>query len=448
MSTLKVRDGGILRRSLSRKSAYGCVCGSTTEICTLDCVLQKAVAYFETKPRDAIQIRDLFDAHGYTVRIAGASDYAASDAVSPAARLGLFVVRDPNVPVSGIVIDSVDNFKILARPLPDPSREANVVEYCLRSIAEYHVYRAIDGTSVMLYYVPRLEQWMIATARAFDVSNVEWIGQKTYAQIFAECAPKDFSYANLDKSAQYTFIIQHPDFHVFIKSPQLWQTSGPNIQGIKQYSELEVDVPEQNTDKFAESLRAEAMRPFGEILGTQQRPNYGYIFRHRGGYRVGGPPAAGYLESCAHRFVRRQMYDFPPSEIWLTSKTRPIYAHVRAYLSYGVSSAHERLFPDARAVYERMNYVIDVLTELTIVYLRDASAQGGLRSELMQRGSELFGSAWERTCAKLQSIALKVAMSFKKSGVIGIADTHMRRDIRDQYAQMNNIRHFVDILAH
>ena len=374
---------------------------------------------------------------------------------------GLFVVDDPNIPTSGFVIDAMDNFKILVHPLPDVINTTTALRFCLNNLRDYNIYRALDGTRVTLYYVERLKTWLLATTNSYDAREYKWIGPKTYMTILMECIHaqnSEFSLDSLDKSSQYALIFRHHDFHPLLKDPQgVWQLTGPAIPGVTPYVPLTADeIPAGG----GEALRQLAQHAFvdyarGGVI------NYGYIFRHKDASvnnDYGRGPAAVYLESSLHEFIRKHMYDIPKTIGGLTYENRAIYLHLRGYMVFGSNHAHLMMFPQAAEIYDKMDFVINLLTDMTVAEMRakQASSAGGILHSIKKNtisdersaiGHKLFGDAWAHVLEYMVQISQSISSCLITKGVIGPFGDHIHSNIRDQYLNIVNIQDFFKILT-
>jgi hypothetical protein len=438
MSQGKDKVTGILRaqrkpmriQRASSKSAYE----KARADMSFDDVLADARKYFATHDICVDGIEMFFRGHGMPIKI-------SRDAGNESATHGLIVLADLSVPVNGIIVDTLDNFKVLVNPMPDVVRDESALQYCLKSLSEYSVYRALDGTRVSLYYVARANAWLMATARSYDARDYKWVGPKSYLEAFKECAGADFPFDTLDKGAVYSFIFRHHDFHPFVRDPQfLMQVDGPVLTGVAQYAPMpREEVP------CAEKLQFLARTAFVDHArdGTC---NYGYIFRKK----EAGSPAAVYLESALHEFIRKQMYDIPSTIAQLTNETRPVYLHLRGYMSLGSNHAHVIMFPRASCVYSKMDYVVSLLTDLTIAEMRASGKTTraiGIGSDRASIGEGLFGAAWNPVRDMIGRIARGVAAQLAANGSIGAFGDHIHANIRDQYLSATNMSDFMTILT-
>jgi hypothetical protein len=373
---------------------------------------------------------------------------------------GYVVLSDERAGVSGIVIDAIDNFRVVVQPLADVSRDARIVEDCLANIAEYDVWEAIDGTRITMHYSARFSRWMMATPRAYDVSEKYWIGARTFAQhleaAFAEVSRKAEGSESLrdilDKSQIYTFFMHCPDFHPLAPTHyQLLQADGPPIAGIAEYAKLGAIPPAEVMMITAQ----DSLREYCQAIASRAEsvvPHHGYIMRLRDTSIAArrNLPIAAYLESSLHEFVRASFYDIPQVVRDLNEKSRETYLHVRAYISHIKRLSYLLIFPRAVDVYRRMDLIIEVLTDLTVKRMRAAKkdVSTSVSDEREKMGASLFGSSWvlirERLITTSGTIAAK--MTTDDSDSFGSIGGHIRANVRDNYLDPVNILTYVNIL--
>lgn len=467
---------------------------SRTRAVPLDEALELARKTLREPSNDAIQ--KFFYDRGFFVKIAhplpvvvapradvasdddDASDDDASDDEDDAPEVverargidGMFALVDGLTMTSGIVIDARDNFRVLLHPPPAMLHDDCTLARVFDNIDDYNVYDAVDGTSVTLYYVPRLKEWLYATARSYDARGYRWMGRKTFGEAIAECAPclaRDD--AMLDKSATYTFIFRHPDFHLLTRDPMsIWQLSGPELAGIPQFHSRIVIDPREG------ELRFRATDSFNDFVKSGSRAlNYGYVFERKSDARAAGAsagPAKAYLESTLHAFIRQHIYDIPKETEGITYKNRALFMHLRAYMSLGMPgaagisrTAHLMMFPQAADIFSRMDFIIGVLTDLTTMEMRmskkvgagtASSASDGAPSAIAARraetrdvmGREKFGATWDNISERLSVIAKCVGDKLLASGAINAFGDHVHSNIRDRYLSGENLKVFVDLI--
>jgi len=429
---------------------------SRTRSAPLDEVLELARKTLHGDVVSGADLEKFFVERGFIIKIA--HPIADEDAVArPDGIDGMFALIDNVAQVSGIIIDARDNFRVLLRPAPNMLRDEGAIARAIEHVEDYNVFSAVDGTSVTLYYAPRIGSWLYATARSYDARDYRWMGQKTFGEAIAECSGGAINTEALDKSRAYSFIFRHPDFHLLAQDPMsIWQLSGPEIAGIKQFSSRAIANAAEHIDELkyraADSFNAFARSRASEL-------NYGYVFEHKTEARK------VYLESALHAFVRQHIYDIPAGTVGIDYNTRALFMHLRAYLSLGMPngngisrSAHLLMFPQAADIFSKMEFIIDVLTDLTTAEMRAAkrtSAPVGCadgtcatrRSDARDlMGREKFGAAWDAISARLMAIAKGVSEKLLAGGTINAFGDHVHSNIRDRYMNGDNLKVFVDLI--
>ncbi len=412
---------------------------------SLEAALQEAREEYRGEFASAPLIT-FFKKRGFPIRISTSSDVLGIGEI--------FLINDAESGVNGIVIDAVRDFSIVARPLPETTIDTGAVQYCLRSSESYDIYQAIDGTRVLIYYLPRFERWMIATTHMYDARNAQWIGPKKYEDIISECweaqCGRPFSWDALDRAAQYEIIFHHPNFHPLSEEMHVWQLSGPAIPGLIPYESLLVcdiggEVPtEANMRRVAEGAYDNYLR--------SKEAMFGYIFRRK--VATADIPVAAFYESTLHRFVRQQIYDIPQHIVGLTFRTRELYQHVRAYLEVSRRDAHVAMFARAVDVFRKMDFIIEALTAITTDEMRanktDATRSVAMRANHDALGAQLFGggsSSWERVRERLITIGVRAGRYLLEQHAMRPFSEHIRRNVSDQYRGMQNLNEFVEIIA-
>lgn len=84
----------------------------------------------------------------------------------------------------------------------------------------YHIYRVQDGTCFNMYYYNN--EWVISTAKGYNMNNVSWNNGKTYKEVVIECLERigltwDTFTSQLDTTHCYSFGFKHPDIHKFFE---------------------------------------------------------------------------------------------------------------------------------------------------------------------------------------------------------------------------------------
>jgi len=350
---------------------------------------------------------------------------------------GLIVIRDTDAYMTGIIIDARDDFRILVAPksLCDTSR--NSVDECMQNAGEYDMFNAVDGTMVTLYYVPRMDTWLIATARSYDARDYRWLGERTYSDAIRDAG---IDFEKLQRDETYTIIFRDSSFHPMYNGPTIaWQISGPAIGG--------------SVMNFAETCAAtctmdEAMANAGRALAVFTdggAPNFGYIFIRR------GDPERRmiYLQSSLQRLLRKIAYNIPPGMRTVDWKTRNAYIHLRTYLSCGdliARSTHELIIPAARDIFTRMDLIISALVQVTSAVMRAARSKGARASPDGIIRNTLGAAATDELVTKITKISNAVAERMIAEGRVNAFSQYARRNIMDKFINIGNIDTFISLI--
>jgi hypothetical protein len=345
----------------------------------------------------------------------------------------------------GAIIDA-RGYKTLVRAIPVQANgdDRAIYRYCTQNVGDYDIYRAVDGTRVTLYFHDG--EWLMSTARAFDVRTMRWMGSKTYYEAFVECA-REFDFGALDRSMTYSFIFHHCDFHPLKGDPQkLWQIDGPAIRGIDQH--MPMSASERMT---AEQMRVTASNALIEYANTGI-VNHGYLFRLRDKGAGASQPRLFFLESSLHAIVRKHIYDIPPT-IGLDNDSRVTYVHLRAFLSESNATSHVMMFPQAAELYKKMSIIISIIVNLVATRMRaKLKAPNGLQPDVVinngqaHSGAETFGRDWGRVSALIGDVSKDVHSAIMRRGDIGAFGDHVLANIRDFCMDTYYIEQYMRVL--
>jgi hypothetical protein len=386
-------------------------------------------------------VSELFTNNGFTVHYNGLTD-------------GYIVLIDKKASISGIIIDALNGYKVVVMPQPDVSRDDDVVSYCLANINDYDIWPAADATRLSLFYSERQKRWMMATARAYDVSNLKWIGNLTYMEQFMETLYNIFAIRPiildnyLDTNEVYCFLMSTPDFQpMYPAKYKLIQISGPDVNSSDQKIERYMPLPRANSCANADTMRnASRCAMHNYICSRGDVCNNGYILRPRNG--VG---RHAYLESSLHEFVRKMYYDIPSCVRGLTNETRSLYLHTRAYLMVVARNTYLMVFPHAKNIYDRMEFIIDVMVDLTINDMRANTSRTDIVNISAERnviGGQLFGGddEWARVIDMIRAVVHKQSTDIMHANIIGGFGIHVRANLRDYYTSIQHQMMYMDIL--
>ena len=93
--------------------------------------------------------------------------------------------------------------------------EKNTSEYEIKTLnmddwESFKIQQLVDGTLIRVYY--HNGGWKTSTKKVIDAVNSYWNSEKSFAEMFQECAEEtSFDYAKLSTDSCYYFIIKHPE---------------------------------------------------------------------------------------------------------------------------------------------------------------------------------------------------------------------------------------------
>lgn len=449
--TTLAQAAGLKEKKVSDASIH--IVRRRTQAISLDAALELARKSLSAKCTGA-DIEEFFISRGFFIKIAHPLE-SDDEIARPNGIDGMFALNDNFAHVSGIVVDARDNFRILLHPPPNMMHDEGSIAHVIEHIENYETYAAVDGTTITLYYAPRIGEWLYATARSYDARNYRWMGAKTFGEAIAECsggiiAPGALD-TTLDKNRAYSFIFRHPDFHLLAQDPMaIWQLSGPEIAGIQQFSTRVIRDAAEHIDEL--KYRADdSFNVFARSRASEL--NYGYVFERKAGVEEGAQKV--YLESALHALIRQHIYDIPAGTTGIDFNTRALFMHLRAYMALGMPntggishSAHLLMFPQASDIFSKMDFVIGTLTDLTTAAMRATKRATTMRHSDARDaiGREKFGASWGAVSARLDAIARGVSEKLLASGTINAFGDHVLRNIRDRYMSGDNLKVFVDLI--
>jgi len=90
------------------------------------------------------------------------------------------------------------------------------INHFVKIMQYFDIYEITDSTQINLYYDKFNGKWVLGTNSGYDVSDLKYISDKTYKNIFDEIMSlyPNFSYDNLNRDETYTIFISHPDIHL------------------------------------------------------------------------------------------------------------------------------------------------------------------------------------------------------------------------------------------
>lgn len=205
---------------------------------------------------------------------------------------------------NGLILEK-DTFNIIAYPPPPLTLQYGYrfKEKIKKTLSEYNVYYANDGTSILLYYY--LDQWIISTNKMYDASQVKPHGlQTTYIAAFTEVMANypEFSFDKLDKNLTYNIIMHHIEFHPYGGDNSAQFIAAYTKTGEKQTPEIGISCPIIVNIEPNELFNS-AFNALKAAKTSKTPPLFGYILEHKEtGSRI-------LLESSLLYNIRRRFYD-------------------------------------------------------------------------------------------------------------------------------------------
>ena len=78
----------------------------------------------------------------------------------------------------GAAVICTETWKLVSYP-----HSKLITQFSVDDVKEFDAYKITDGTIISLYYYGG--EWCIATTNGYDVSNITWIGDKSFAHMLA-----------------------------------------------------------------------------------------------------------------------------------------------------------------------------------------------------------------------------------------------------------------------
>jgi len=266
---------------------------------------------------------------------------------------------------NGLIIDAT-TWRALSVPLQAPYKNFNkklVNEYLSKNL--YDIYPISDGTVVTIYYIKG--QWALSSSNGYDVSELYWMGDKTYAEILFDLATRLYPafveesgielvngrlvFTKLNINCCYTIGFRHFNFHPLRADPEhIWQLQCYDVSGpLPVKAELLASLPKQVARELTGDETVDSLNLVGrESVNAAVRYEmclYGFILRSKDDQKT-GIHSSIMLESPLLQKVRAYIYDGVPRQHSknVTNLTRLKYLTIRASLSQD-SAMFLELFP-------------------------------------------------------------------------------------------------------
>lgn len=119
-----------------------------------------------------------------------------------------------------VVWDTVTNLPVCVGPRSGQPLESDLSSECVLSVEEF-----VDGVMINMFY--REDRWQLATHTVLGATN-SYYGKRPFGALFWETFESmDLDVEELDKSATYSWVLQHPEERVVVapKRPILYLVS-------------------------------------------------------------------------------------------------------------------------------------------------------------------------------------------------------------------------------
>lgn len=184
----------------------------------------------------------------------------------------------------------------------------------------YDVYPAYDGTMINLYYYNK--SWRISTTKSYDATNLKFVDNKTYKEIFDNITTRlypSFAYKKLNKNKCYTLCMKYNKFHQFIENYTNNQVSDI-IRFIQSVDLTETTFKPDEGDnigfpitgkiliKSIDELYSIANNEYARYKHSKNNPNFGYILRTKS-FRKTRDYSNVIIESNLLQIIRQLLYN-------------------------------------------------------------------------------------------------------------------------------------------
>lgn len=243
------------------------------------------------------------------------------------------IILSGNVSNAGTVIDS-DSWKVLAMPprQPNPKFSRKIVG---QNLSKYEITKIVDGTIATLYYYG--ECWNISTTNGYDVSNMTWLGEKTFACLimevllgnakFAEASGLSDSldetgrlmFSKLSRDYYYTIGFRHENIHL----PHAGMKCPKRVVWFLNSNDPKIDDSPMRLLPVQSVVNIKGAGNIDELF-TKAPSDYGYILKNDSETLLVESGLMKYLKMCVYSI---------PKIAGLDSSNRVLFVIIRAFLS-------------------------------------------------------------------------------------------------------------------
>lgn len=241
----------------------------------------------------------------------------------------------------------------------------------------YHIYRVQDGTCFNMYFYNG--EWVVSTAKGYNMNAVSWSGGKTYKEVIVECLERigltwETFTAQLDQKFCYSFGFKHPLMHKFREGGdsdiyRIWFIQSVNLnQESNQYLWASDRTPIAIIE--SQSLHNEPINNLKELyksascaledFAASGKVNYGFILRSVN-FETTGYHSDLFIESSLMRTIRQIWYENNIIDLCHKHQWDKEYAVTfNAYLDSSKIEVFNMLFPQYS---EKVAYYADVVRD-------------------------------------------------------------------------------------
>jgi hypothetical protein len=292
------------------------------------------------------------------------------------------VVRECN----GLLIRITNND---IKPLVIPPRLLSPIidyDFVNSHIELYEIYTIKDGTTVNIYWYEPLNEWRYSTGRGYDVTELSWNNQTNYRDVFHSLLTDKFNldsqefYNSLDKNKCYTWGFNHPSYHLFWATGDIWFIQSTDLNTFK--IDLNSPIPQikiqetidiinpVNSDKIdLRHIRVECDSALDKYIQCRSNRLLGYILRSKD-TSITNEYSDIIIESSLFKKIRVLCYDRHYREYSVANGyDREKYMVLYNYVDNYINRIFLLLFPQYTEKFAHINKCIEnIIRDVIEVY--------------------------------------------------------------------------------
>lgn len=289
---------------------------------------------------------------------------------------------------NGLVID-INNWSILSIP-PMTFNKNPITDYVRDNLKKYDIFKIIDGTIVTIYWCGKKSEWCISSSNGFDVSELCWMGERTYSEIIydlldthsketvletgANLINDRLIFKNLNKKYCYSIGLRTHDFHPIQLDPEtIWAVQRVNLNTYE--IEYHVSLPGLQPQKI-EDIELEdiyennRLALNGAIKCNSKEFNYGYILRSKH-----PQDTLEYsnilLESNLLKKIKKYIYDIGKTTKYnIHNENRMDFIIINNYLNKIERVNILKIYPQFGDIFVKYDHYIDEIIKCIIEILK------------------------------------------------------------------------------